>query len=72
MPTSEAQLRATKKWRQVHREQYKEIRNNQCARWKEANIEKWTEKHREYSKKCNYRRYWWGKISLEFLNILLE
>jgi hypothetical protein len=72
MPTSEAQKRANLKWREVHREQYKKIRNNQCSKWKEDNIDLWTERHRGYSKKCAYRRYWWGKISQEFLSILLE
>jgi hypothetical protein len=71
MPASEAQKRANLKWRENHHEKYREVQNKNHKNWIANNYDVWVVNHRLHAKKCNYRRYWWAKISQEFLNILL-
>lgn len=71
-PTSEAQIRANKKWQENNRERWVEIRRNSAKKWKENNYEKWYANHKLHAKKCNKRRYDWRQVKFEFLSILLD
>lgn len=49
MPSTEAQLRAAKKWRDNH----KETHRKRCDEWLDDNYEK----HLEYARKCMAKNY---------------
>jgi len=59
MPSTEAQLRAAKKYRETHREKYLE----RIYEWREENLDK----QREYARKSMAKNYLW-KCAVRDLN----
>lgn len=51
MPSTPAQLRAAKKWRESHKEEYYE----RIDKWRESN----TDKQREYARRSMAKNYTW-------------
>jgi hypothetical protein len=63
MPSTEAQKRAAKKWRENHKEEY----NKRIAEWRHKNIDL----QREYSRRCMAKNYLWKSAIRDLMRCLL-
>ena len=63
MPTSEAQKRASKKWRANHKDKF----NDAIYTWRESN----PSKQLEYARKCMAKNYLWKCAIRDLMRCLL-
>jgi hypothetical protein len=79
MPTSEAQKKASLKWREANREKYNEYQTMAVKRWADKNKEHISEKKKEYYeankeiiKEKNKQRYYLKKSLKEQTEEIIE